>query len=218
MKQNSIAGAALIAGLLGLVLTMVFHPTGSDFAGGGEALARATHRAVGSHGLALVSIPVALFGFLGLSRWLGLDRASVSAAFLLYAISAAALLCAALFSGFVAPELIRKASGAAPAEPSAWHALLAYNFLLNQTFARVGVAAFSGAMIFWSASLPRSSALARTTQILGIAIGIVTLAALAHGVVRLDVRGFGLIVLTESVWILPVAVLLLRAPDRVAAG
>jgi hypothetical protein len=218
MKQNSIAGVALIAGVLGLLLTMVFHPTGSDFAGGSEALARAMHRAVGSHGLALVSIPITLFGFLGLSRWLGLDRTPVTVAFLLYAISAAALLCAALFSGFVAPELIRKSSGAESPEPSVWHALLAYNFLLNQAFAKVGVAAFSGAMIFWSASLPRSGALARTSQILGIAIGTVTLAALAHGVVRLDVRGFGLIVLTEAAWILPVAVLLLRAPDRTSAG
>ena len=119
MKQNSIAGAALIAGVLGFVLTMAFHPTGSDFAGGSEALARATHRAVGSHGLALVSIPVTLFGFLGLSRWLGLQRAPVSAALILYAISAAALLCAALFSGFVAPDLIRKASGAEAADPLA---------------------------------------------------------------------------------------------------
>jgi hypothetical protein len=218
MKQNSIAGAALIASVLGFVLTMAFHPTGGDFSGGSEAVARATHRAVGSHGLALVSIPVGLFGFLGLSRWLGPRRAPVSAAFLLYAISAVALLCAALVSGFVAPDLIRELSGADPPDRSTWHALLAYNFMLNQAFAKVGVAAFSGAMIFWSASLPRSGALAKTAQILGIAIGTATLLVLGHGLVRLDVRGFGWIVLTEAAWILPVAILLLRAPDRETAG
>jgi hypothetical protein len=218
MKQNSIAGSALIAAVLGFVLTMAFHPTGGDFAGGSEALARATHRAVGSHGLALVSIPAALFGFLGLSRWLGLRRAPVSAAFILYAVSSAALLCAALVSGFVAPDLIRERTAADPADRSAWHALLAYNFLLNQAFAKVGVAAFSGAMIFWSASLPRSGALARTAQVLGIAIGTATLLVLGHGFVRLDVRGFGWIVLSEAAWILPVAILLLRAPDRETTG
>jgi hypothetical protein len=218
MKQNSIAGAALIASVLGFVLTMAFHPTGSDFAGESEALGRATHRAVGSHGLALVSIPAALFGFLGLSRWLGLRRAPVSAAFILYTISSGALLCAALVSGFVAPDLIRQLSGAGPADRPAWHALLAYNFLLNQAFAKVGVAAFSGAMIFWSASLPRSGALAKTAQVLGIAIGTATVLLLGHGVVRLDVRGFGGIVLSEAAWILPVAILLMRAPDRETAG
>jgi hypothetical protein len=84
-------------------------------------------------------------------------------------------------SGFVAPDLIRERTAADPADRSAWHALLAYNFLLNQAFAKVGVAAFSGAMIFWSASLPRSGALARTAQVLGIAIGTATLLVLGHG-------------------------------------
>ena len=218
MKPNSIYGWALVAGVAGFLVTMAFHPTGRDFAGGGEAVAHAAARAMGSHGVALASIPITLFGFLGLSRWLRFERPIVSGAFLLYALGSVAVMSAALVSGFVAPGLIRRMTEADETGRAIGHALLAYNFQLNQAYASVQVAASSAAILLWSLALPRGSALATTARILGLVIAPVTLLGLLAGHLRLDVHGFGLVVLTQGVWTLLVAALLLRSGDDVATA
>ena len=64
--------------------------------------------AVVAHAIALASIPVSLFGFLGLSRRLGLDRPLVSAALVTYSFGAVAAMCAAVASGLIAPMITRR--------------------------------------------------------------------------------------------------------------
>ena len=104
MKHSSIYGIALIVGAVGGVVTMIFHPTSHDLIGPVDQIARRNEIiTVATHGLALVSIPISLFGFLGLSRRLGLDRPLVSAALVFYSFAAVAAMCAAVASGLIAP-------------------------------------------------------------------------------------------------------------------
>jgi hypothetical protein len=162
-------------------------------------------------------VPFALFGFLGLGRWLGFRRNTVSAAFLLYALASVAVVSAALVNGIVAPALFQMMSRAEAAERPIHHAILAYNSLLNQAYAIFHVVASSVAMIFFSVSLPRNPSPAPAAKVLGIVLGAVTVALLLSGHLTLDVHGFGLVVLTQSVWIGLVAAVLLRAPDAADA-
>ncbi len=75
MKHSSIYGIALIVGAVGGVVTMMFHPTSRDLVGPIDQIARRNEIiTVATHALALISIPISFFGFLGLSRLLSLFR------------------------------------------------------------------------------------------------------------------------------------------------
>ena len=211
--KNRTAAWSLLAGAVAMLVTMAVHPTGHDFAGGQERLAHAARIAIGAHALGIVSVPLALFGFLGFSRWLGFRRNAVSAAFLLYALASVAVISAALVNGIVAPALFRLIAQAGAEERPIFHSLLVYNSLVNQAYAIFHVVASSIAIVFWSISLPKAPAPAPAARIVGIVVGVVTLAALLSGHLTLDVHGFGLVVLTQSVWVVLVAAILLRAPE-----
>jgi hypothetical protein len=213
MRNQSAAAGSLVVGALAMVVTMAVHPTGHDFAGGPQQMAHAARVNIGAHALGLVSVPFTLFGLLGLSRWLGFRRNSVSAAFLLFALASVAVMSAALVNGIVAPALFQVLPGADAADRSIFQALLRYNSLVNQAYAIFDVVASSVAIIFWSLGLPKTPAPAQAARVVGIAIGAATVVALLSGHLRLDVHGFGLVVLTQSLWIALVAAMLWRAPE-----
>ena len=81
LKSFAALGIALIAGSLGGVVTMIFHPSGADLIGPAEHIARHNEMmTVVAHSLALVSIPLSLFGYVYLSYRLGWGRAVTIAA------------------------------------------------------------------------------------------------------------------------------------------
>src|SRR5215212_4807850 len=91
MKPSTMSGLALIFGTMAQVLTMSFHPTHVE---GFEpvALARQMQALVSVHVLGLLSVPVLVFGFVGLTRRLGWNRAGVLFAFIVYVFSAVAIM------------------------------------------------------------------------------------------------------------------------------
>src|SRR5215208_2658697 len=109
MKHSSIYGAALIAGSLGGIVTLFFHPTGHDLLAQADQIARRNETiTVATHSLALICIPVLLFGFFGLSRRLGLDNPLASGALIAYSFGQTAILSAVVINGLVAPVLTRQ--------------------------------------------------------------------------------------------------------------
>ena len=219
MKHSSIYGFALIIGAVGGVATMIFHPTARDvLTPTDQLLQRNEIIAFVAHAIALASIPVSLFGFLGLSRRLGLDRPLVSAALVTYSFGAVAAMCAAVASGLIAPMITRRML---TVDESMWEplrSLLWYDSLLNQGFAKVFFTALSLALIFWSVSILRISKFANAVGIIGCFVSLVTLAAFFSGHVRMNVHGFGLFVLAQSAWIILLGVFLCRWKDSMPAA
>ena len=219
MKSSAVYGAALIAGALGMSVTMAFHPTAHDLlapgggaARGGKALAAATHS------LALASTPVLFFGFLGLSRRLGAGRPLVSAALVAYAFGAVAVVTAAVASGLVAPALTRQMLASDEATREALHRIFRYNGLLNQGFAKVYVVASSFAVVCWSLAVYGFGRFARVVAAFGCTAGLLSLAAFSAGHLHLDVHGFGLFVFAQSAWVVLAGVLLCRRGNWPPAG
>jgi hypothetical protein len=214
MKQSSIYGIALIVGSVGGIVTMIFHPTAHDLLTPVDQIARRNEMiAVATHSLALVSFPILVFGFLGLSRRLGLDRALVSAALVAYAFGAVAVICAAVASGLIAPILTREMLTAAESSRQLLHVVFMYNGLLNQGFAKVFVTASSVAVILWSLSILKIDGMARMTGIIGCIVGLASLAAFFAGHLRLNVHGFGLFIFAQSAWSILLGVFLIRSSD-----
>jgi len=219
MKHSSIYGIALIVGAVGGVVTMIFHPTSHDLIGPVDQIARRNEIiTVATHGLALVSIPISLFGFLGLSRRLGLDRPLVSAALVFYSFAAVAAMCAAVASGLIAPVITRQMLIGDESTRQSLRLLLWYDSLLNQGFAKVFFTALSLAIIFWSISILRISRFAQTIGIIGCVVALVSLVGFFSGHVRLDVHGFGLFILAQSTWVILLGVFLCRWKDSISAG
>jgi hypothetical protein len=219
MTDDRLSGLALIAGSVGGIITMGLHPTGHDLFTPGQ-LEAVAFRAVAVHALALASMPVLFLGAWGLSRRLAAaDRLAV-AALVAYGVAIMAAMNAAVVSGLVGPSLARQILAGAPAASDGWRLVSHYNFLLNQAFAGLFTAASSAAILLWSAAIVRSGALARGVGIYGCVLGPVTLLALLSGHLRLDVHGFGLVVLCQTVWFVIVAAQLLRPRKEtaVAAG
>lgn len=209
MTDDRRGGIALIAGAAGGIVTMSIHPSGHDLFAPGQFTAMA-RLAVVAHALALASVPVSFLGAMALSRRLATPDRLALAALVTYAFASVAVMSAAVVSGLVGPTLVRQILAAEPPVKTGWEIVFRYNGLLNQAFARVYVVASSIAIIFWSASILRSSALARGVGIWGCLVGPMILIALFSGHLTLGVHGFGLVMLAQASWFIAVGALMLR--------
>jgi hypothetical protein len=203
MTQDQKGGLALIAGSVGFIITMAFHPTGRELLAPGQ-LAPVGRLTIGVHGLALVCLPIALFGTLALSR-----RLDAAGALIAYGFGCAAIMIAALASGLLAPAI-----AARMADPTAnadvWHALFTYNGLVNQVFALVYAVSSAAAIVIWSTAILQRAVIPRAIGIAGCVIGSAIVLAILSGHLRPDVHGFGAIVLTEGAWFVACGLALIR--------
>lgn len=202
--------AALIGGSLAFIVTMAFHPSGRDFHGpGGPGHATVVGYLV--HGLALGSLALVVFGCQALARRLG------SGGLVAYGAGAAAGGVAAVLNGFVAPGLIAEALDPGSAAHDSARLLLDYNQRLNQAFAGVLVVATWSAVLLWSLAILRGRRLARGVGVYGLVAAPVALGAYLSGHVRLDVHGFGLLVLLQSLWFVAAGLALWRGGAQASA-
>lgn len=215
MKHSKIHGIALITGTLGGVITMLFHPTGRDLLGQPDEIA---HRyeliTITVHSLAITSLPIMFFGFLGFSRRLGLGNPLVSAALIAYGFGAIAVMCAGVINGLVAPVLMRKINEADEPTQNFLHLVLMNNSLLNQALTKVFVVAVGFALIAWSIHLWKKGRLMKITAVIGFIVSILSLAGIFSGHLKLDVHGFGLFIFAQSIWTILVAVFMIRTEKK----
>src|SRR5215467_10544934 len=131
MSDDRMGSIALAAGAVGTLVTMAFHPTGSDLfvAGRLETVLRV---AALVHALALVSMLALFLGAIGLTRRAtSPDRLAV-AALVAFGFASVAGMIAATMSGFIAPGLARQIIAAdAPAANQAWRIALNYTGRVN---------------------------------------------------------------------------------------
>lgn len=215
MKRESIYGGALIAGSLASVVTMLLHPTGSQLLADVQRLAPV---GVAVHALALAGLPVSFFGTIGLTRRLAIDGEGAVAALVAYGMAAVAVLIAAVASGLLATGLASHMAVTSGAERDLTAALFGYTGQINQAFAKVYVIASSVAILLWSGAILAHGRLARGAGILGIVVGVLALLAMTIGHLRLDVHGFGAVVLTQGMWMITVGTLLIRARPVIDGG
>ena len=219
MTEDRKSGVALIAGSIGLIITMALHPVGHDLLVPGQ-FDRVARLAVVVHALGLICIPVMFLGALGLSRRLDSpDRLSLCAV-VAYGFACVAAMNAAAVSGLVAPGIARHMAAATPASDAAntWSVLFTYSGSLNQAFALVFVVASSVALTLWSADILRHGVFSRALGVYGCILGPLTALAVLSGHLRLNVHGFGMVVLGQAIWFIIVGVLLCRPEARHGNG
>jgi hypothetical protein len=208
MTRDAKYGCALIAGALAGWVTMLMHPTGN------QLLADVQHVApVGEavHWLALAALPVSFFGAIGLARVIGARGEAALMGLVAYGMAQTAVMIAAVASGLLAPALAAQLVSATGMEHDLAAALFHYTGAINQAFARVYVIASSAAILLWSWAILEHARLSRAAGVFGAIVGVLVLAAATIGHLRLDVHGFGAVVLLQGFWMIAVGVLLTRS-------
>jgi hypothetical protein len=199
MTSDQKSGLLLIAGAVLSVLTISIHPTGHDLTAGAAA------RNVAAHSIGILGLAVSFVGAVGLSRRL----AGRDLALTFYGVALVAGMIAASLSGFTATRVTSEMA-ADPATAATWRLFLDYTGKLNRSFAGVLVGAASAAMIVWSLSMAKLRGGWRAAGVYGLALAVATLVGLFSGHLRLNLHGFGLVVLGQTLWFVAAGVLLLR--------
>jgi len=210
MTDNRKSGLALIAGSLGMIVTMAVHPHGAVAAAQVESMAR---NLTIVHSLALASLMVLFLGALGLSQRLKSAERFDTIGLVLFAFASAAVMNAAVMDGLVAPNVMRRIVEAGAGGGESWRVAFRYNFEVNQGFARLYAVTSSIAIFFWSLSIWRNRTLARGLAIYGCVIGVASVIAVTAGL-GMDVHGFGAVVLGQAIWFVTAGVLLQREPEK----
>jgi hypothetical protein len=201
MRREKLGGLAMIAGALMGIVTMLLHPTGASIAHGGMAQAALS---VAVHTLALAGMPLVLYGTFALTRRLSPASALAELALVFQGVAAVATLTAVVASGFLATELVAGMGALEGEARTLAGALLHYTGAVNEAFARVLVGASSVAIGLWSVEIVRTRLLGRGVGILGCVVAAATLLFLLSGHLRLDVHGFGAVVLAQAIWLIVV--------------
>lgn len=212
MRDTTIYGSALIIGALGMLVTMVLHPTGPEIRSAGTNAAHAIEVAVYVHALAISTLPVGFFGFMGLSRQLGGNGVATQFPLILYGFSSLTGMCAGVFSGFGATQVVKQILKTD--EPNAnqfLQLIYQYNGTMNQGFAKVMFVSLAFAIVIWSVRLLQANGMGKAIGAAGIILGSSSLLAFVFGLLRLDVYGLGLFVLANSIWTLALAAWLIRS-------
>src|SRR6185437_1275788 len=92
-------GASLILGSFLMIITMVMHPSGGNF----EHLLKISALIMGTHTLAIISVPFTLYGFWGLTQKLNGDEFFSKIAFATILLGMFAVMCAAAINGLAMP-------------------------------------------------------------------------------------------------------------------
>lgn len=212
MEHQKSGGAAWIAGSVLMLVTMSLHPSGHDLAAA-ETFSRGAFLARFTHGLALASLPLSFCGALALARRLG--TAAGWFGLVVFAQALVAVMLAAIASGILAPELFAARLASEGARRDGFGLLLHYNGQLNQACATVYVLGSALALLAWSLAILRTRALAAALGWGGVLLAATSSLALLAGHLRLDVHGFGAVVLGQATWMVAAGVGLLR---RAGAG
>ena len=217
MNDNRFSAIALIAGSAGLIITMAFHPTGHDFFVPGQ-LEHAIRINMAVHSLALATMPISFLGALGLSLVLNSSNRLAICALVFYGVAEIAGMNAGICSGFVAPRMAQLSAATTGPTSDAWKLAFRYTGELNQAFAPVLVVASSVALILWSCAILRSAKAMRALAFYGLAIGSLTIIGVGSGHVRLNVHGYGMVVLTQAIWFVAAGVRLWNAGEKQTAA
>jgi hypothetical protein len=213
MRRETLGGWSLIVGAVLSLVTMALHPTGHDIVRAPTTMVLLNMLV---HTTALVGQPVALYGAFVLTRRLSGASAFAELALSFFGASVVAAMIAAVASGFLAPGLLIGVERTEGAAKLVNMGMLNLTGGLNQAFARVLVASSSTAILLWSIIALRSNRLRRAAGYIGVVVGIAALLGVLSGHLRLDVHGFGAVVLAQAIWMVLVG-WELRGGDRSTA-
>lgn len=212
MADHRKSGILLIAGSLGLLFTMAFHPSGASSVTSEQA-AHLSFVSGLAHSLALLSVLLLFLGACGLTRSIAAPDRLSFAALVTYGFSCVAVLLAASASGFIFPGILKDMIRDVPSAAHQWQITLDAVSQINQAFGRISVVAASFAIILWSVSVLRNGGFSRGLAVYGCIISALVILGIVLSRSRLDVHRMAAIALGQGVWFILVGSHLWSGPQ-----
>jgi hypothetical protein len=203
------SGVTLIIGSIGLIVTMMIHPSGPELFIPGQ-MSHVIRIGIVAHSIAVCSIPILFLAALGFSLRIRPSGILPIAALVVFGLASVAIMNAAIFSGLVATEIAGQI--VAPNVDPSWRMAFHFNGQLNQAFALVYILGSPAAVLLWSIWMLRSSRRSRGVFIYRKVLAPLIFLATISGRIRLDVHGFGAIALSQTIWFIGVGIWLRQPP------
>ena len=186
--------------MLGAVIitfTMALHPVGGNI----EHLLQVRLLTIITHGMAIFSVPLMLFGFYGLtisfpqSSWLN------HLAFLNMAVGLIAVMMAAALNGLALPFFLDHQSGASQEQLPMIHLVMDYGFALNRAMDYIFIVGCCLSIGLWSfLSLNANTSIPKWTGWLGLIMSAATMIAILAGYGFTSLTGFRIFIGGLVVW------------------
>lgn len=203
------AGLFLLTGSILMVITMILHPVGG---GGFERLIANSTFAIVSHSIAILSVPISILGFYGLYRFLGPELLMSKLAFAFIAAGLMAAAMAATLNGLAQPLFALRYQDASDEAIEALLPIFNYNMALNHAFDYILIAGMLLSVFLWSLVILKGGKMNRAIGWLGlILVGSATV-LIAIGFYFLDLYGFRIFIFGWVLWIVWIAIGLVRNP------
>lgn len=198
-------GQMLLAGSLGLLVTMLFHPPGGNI----EYLIKTSTVIVASHSIALLSIPLFVTGFWGLSQlWKHNTNIAILSFFIMLTAQLAGMIAAAI-NGLALPIFI--ANLKSPDPNNEVLKLMVRNMLaLNHSFDLVFLAGACVSILLWSILIVRLKSLSRGVGYFGILMSVITLGVMSVQTIEINLHTFRIFMSAYMIWTVWVAILLYK--------
>ena len=200
------AGLALIIGSFLIIVTMVFHPVGGDI----NHLIKISTAIIVTHGIAIASVPISLFGYWGLTKSLGSTNIFSLTAFITIALGLFAAALAATLNGLALPFFVGQFQEADADTINSIDLILHYGFALNQGTTLIYIVGNCVAVLLWSIAIVRATVFPKWVGIVGILIGSLAVILLFSGFVFSDLHGLRIFVFGSVTWVLIIAIMLIR--------
>jgi len=213
MSPKRSAGSVIIAGSLGMAITMTLHPSGGSAAG----IVQEASFIMATHALVIVSLSALVLGFIQWARTVESGRFSADAGLILFGLAAVSGFWAAIVNGFVVPMLAKRVLTASADKHASFNSLFLYSQVLNTALTQVVIAGACASVLIWSVGLIRTERQRALLGTAGIAFSTLGLTMLMSGRIRNDVHHVGLFAVGLSLWTAAFGVLLYRSPAQHAA-
>ncbi|WP_138991013.1 hypothetical protein [Larkinella sp. C7] len=200
-----VSGYCLLVGTLLLVGTMVLHPAG----GSPDHIRRITPLLMGSHALAIGSLPLLGFGCYGLAIRLASPSRLATLALITLFFGLLAGLIAATINGLTLPLFVANQPDTI-AEQSQVKLIIRYGFLINKPMSYILMTCVTVSVGIWSALLLRRNDLPRWLGYGGVGLVGLGLLGVVLGYDFHGVGGFRLFVFALAGWLAGGGVLLIR--------
>jgi len=211
-KLESDSGAALITGSILMVITMALHP----YEGSIAHLFKVITMVIITHSIAIISIPIVLFGFWGLTKRLGGDKIISIIAFITICLGMISVMLAAGVNGVAMPLFLTAYKNAPPEIINTLKPILVYSGALNHMFDYIFIGFMCIAVMLWSITIIRTKSLPVWIGYVGMGLFALTIILMLAGFVLVDLMGFRTFIFLFVAWILVVGVQLRKPVQQIS--
>ena len=142
-----------------------------------------------------------------------LQKPTILCGTICYWLGTAAMVTAALMSGFVSPHLAQMYTGAAASQLDTYAGLSRLVWATNQAFAYFGAISWALTMMLWSRDMMNQGKMAKGFAAISSITGLAIIVSLLGEWVTLNVFGMTLVLVAISIWHIGIAILLYRQSD-----